>query len=45
MAFPQIPRFVWVVLGIALVLIVLVLLKVQISIGPGGVSLSQGLVH
>lgn len=40
-----IPRFVWVVIGIAVVLIVLVLLKIDIQLGVSGVHITQNLVH
>ena len=39
------PRFVWFIIWIAVVLIVLVLLKINIHIGSEGIGVSQGLVH
>lgn len=39
------PRFVWIVIWIAIILIVLVLLKVNLNVGGSGVSVTQGLVH
>lgn len=41
----RIPRFVWVIIWVAILLVVLVLLKVNLSIGAGGLHITQGLVH
>jgi hypothetical protein len=42
---PQLPKWVWYIIWIAIVLIVFVVLKVSIHAGPEGIGVSQGLVH
>ena len=42
---PSLPKFVWVIIWICVVLVVLVLLKVNIHAGSEGIGLTQGLVH
>ena len=40
----QLPRWAWWVIGCCVVLIVVVLLKVNMTLGSGGFSITQGLV-
>ena len=41
----KLPNWVWTIIWIVVVLIVLALLKVNIQLGAGGISISQGLIN
>lgn len=45
MNLPNLPRFVWWVIGVVIVLAIIVLLKVNIQLGSNGFSITQGVVH
>lgn len=45
MVLPNLPKFVWWIVGAVIVLIILVLLKLNIQLGSDGFSISQGLVR
>jgi len=41
----KLPRWVWFIIGVVIVLITLTLLKVNIQVGSRGISVTQDLVH
>ena len=41
----QIPKFVWWIIGVLIVLVLMVVLKVDINLGSHGFSFTQNLVH
>ncbi len=41
----NIPRWVWFIIGVVLVIVVCVLLKVNLSVGSNGIHATQDLVH
>lgn len=45
MGWPNIPKFVWWILWILIILILMVILKINISLGSGGFSFTQGLIN
>ncbi len=44
MSLPNIPRWIWIIVCVAILLIVLALLKVDFSIGSSGIHLEQHLI-
>ena len=45
MQLPNIPKWMWFVIGIVVLLIILALLKVNFQIGSDGISLKQNLIR
>ena len=45
MSMPNLPKWFWYVLAVMIVLVLFVVLKINVSIGNGVFSVSQGLVH
>ena len=41
----NLPKWAWYIIGAVVVLVILVVLKVNINLGHGGFSITQGLVH
>ena len=41
----RLPKLAWWIIGIIIVLVIVVLLKVDISVGSGGLHITQGIVR